>query len=223
MNGGRQARYGPVAVLILVAVGLDPARAAEPPVITRPPADVVGKRLGEVTFKVTAKGTPPLQYRWFRNGSSTWPTWNRSSLTLVGLTENDLGTYTVTVTNAAGSVTSEPARLTLSGEPPPAAAPAASRPAAAPAIPPRSGGQAAMLTVERARAGESFRLEATAEGKAPFRYQWLKDARPIPGATQARFEIAAVSAADAGLYVCMVSNAAGATPSLPILLEVRPR
>lgn len=200
------------------------AGAAEPPVITRQPTDQIAKHLADVTFTVRATGTKPLTYLWHRNGQ-TFPGWDKPSITLRSVTENDLGQYSVTVSNATGSVTSENVRLTLTGAKSPASAagpapPASPRPAPAA----RAGtGAPAAVAVERMREGERLQLEATADSAAPLRFQWLKDGRPIRGATASRFEIARVTPADAGLYVCIVANAAGERPSLPILLEVNPR
>lgn len=48
-----------------------------------------------------------------------------------------------------------------------------------------------------------------AQGSPPFTFQWKKDAVAIPGATAATYRIAAVAAADAGTYTCVVTNKAG--------------
>ena len=88
------------------------------PTIAKQPADVVGKRLGSVTFEVVASGSKPLTYQWHRDGK-TWAGWTKRTLTLEGVSENDIGTYTVTISNPAGSITSEGARFTLAGSPSP--------------------------------------------------------------------------------------------------------
>lgn len=69
---------------------------------------------GPATFRVGAIGTGPLQYRWRRNGvdiaGATSPVYF-----ITQVTEEELGTYDVVVSNACSSVTSAPAVLTLDG------------------------------------------------------------------------------------------------------------
>jgi hypothetical protein len=69
-----------------------------------------------VTFAVTATGTPAPTYQWFRNGQ-TFPGWDTPALGLGGVTANDAGAYWVVVANAAGSVTSQTAFLSLGASP----------------------------------------------------------------------------------------------------------
>lgn len=61
-----------------------------------------------ITFSVTATGTAPFSYQWFKNATVSLanPTATTSALTLSALTPADAGTYTCTVTNAAGSIVS---------------------------------------------------------------------------------------------------------------------
>ena len=211
-----------------VEQSLHPALAAnaanEAPTITKHPANAVGKRLGSVNFVVVASGSKPLTYQWYRDGKA-WPGWTKPTLVLEGLSENDVGTYTVTISNAAGSVTSEGARLTLAGSPPPPPKPAAdpkpnvtppvaktTTPSTPATLPP---------TAEDAVVGQSVKFAATADGSPPFKFQWLKNGKPISGATTALFAIPSARLEDAGLYVCIVSNAAGSSPSEPVNLVVR--
>jgi hypothetical protein len=62
------------------------------------------------TIRVTASGSAPLTYSWYLNGSLIS---NKTSATLAltNLTMAHAGTYTVVVSNFAGSVTSAPALL----------------------------------------------------------------------------------------------------------------
>ncbi len=63
-------------------------------------------------FSVTATGTPALTYQWrLNNGAIAGAT--SSTFTLSNAQFTDAGSYTVVVTNAAGSVTSLPATLTV--------------------------------------------------------------------------------------------------------------
>lgn len=210
------------------------ARSGEPPAITQQPADQVVRRLDSATFSVRASGAGPFTYQWYRN-DEPWPEWNQRSLTLVRVTENNVGVYTVTIANAAGSVTSNDAYLSLEGSPPPKRRPAVQRPASAPAPrpaaappppPPPPQGRAVVtpsspVATEYAAVGRPLKLVATADGARPFTYQWFRDGRPIPGATGEVFELKEVSAADAGSYACVVRNSAGETASLPLQIVVR--
>lgn len=58
-------------------------------------------------------------------------------------------------------------------------------------------------------------LTVTAEGTAPFSYQWTKDDAPIAGATAA-----SIVATTSGSYAATVSNSAGSTVSTPTSLTL---
>lgn len=90
--------------------------ATIPPSIVNQPAS--GKRYAKenYTFSVTVTGTPPLTYQWSRNGTPLEGA-DGPVLQLTGVTAADDGDYTVTVTNEAGSVTSEAAKLTVDATP----------------------------------------------------------------------------------------------------------
>lgn len=67
----------------------------------------------------------------------------------------------------------------------------------------------------------SFTCEGN--GTAPLDYRWEKDGEPIEGnasASTAALTLEAVTAADAGLYTCVVSNGAGEAVSSPAELTV---
>lgn len=63
-------------------------------------------------FTVTAEGIPPLYYQWRKEGLNIAGETN-TTLTLNAVTFFDPGSYSVTVWNSAGSVTSSPAQLTV--------------------------------------------------------------------------------------------------------------
>jgi hypothetical protein len=71
---------------------------------------------GSATFSVTATGTAPLTFQWRRNGTPRSGA-TASSLTLSSVQPTDAGSYDVVVANAAGSVTSSPAVLTVQSTP----------------------------------------------------------------------------------------------------------
>jgi hypothetical protein len=81
------------------------------PVIVEQPQDVIVAPGGLAFFSVTVTGTPPT-YQWtFKNSEISGAT--NSSLILLNVQSPDVGWYAVTVSNAAGSVTSSNASLSL--------------------------------------------------------------------------------------------------------------
>ena len=91
--------------------GITPREVA-PTIATQPQSQAVliGTPDAEVTFSVVATGTLPLEYQWFKDDEPI-PGANSNSHTLTSTSAEDAGTYYVTVSNAAGSVTSDTATL----------------------------------------------------------------------------------------------------------------
>jgi hypothetical protein len=87
------------------------------PVITVQPTQVIVPTNSDATFTVTATGAPPLAYQWRFNGSNLAGE-TGSALALHNVQPANAGPYAVVVTNAAGSVTSNPALLKLIAGPP---------------------------------------------------------------------------------------------------------
>ena len=89
-----------------------------PPVITTQPASRTNNFDTTATFNVIAGGTPPLSYQWRKNDVNLGDGSNVSgattaTLTLDGLLQSDAGNYSVVISSAEGSVTSEVATLTV--------------------------------------------------------------------------------------------------------------
>lgn len=93
-------------------VNVTPQQVA--PTITAQPKSttvVIGRT---TTFTVTASGSGPLQYQWTKNGDSI-PGAITAAYTIPPASESDdASQYTVVVSNSAGSVTSQPATLSVS-------------------------------------------------------------------------------------------------------------
>jgi hypothetical protein len=68
---------------------------------------------GNVTFSAVAGGTLPLSYQWRFNETNLIAGATASSLVLTNVQLAAAGTYSVVITNAAGSVTSSNATLTV--------------------------------------------------------------------------------------------------------------
>ena len=85
--------------------------AGTPPVIVSPPRG--GTYLAGVPLQLTVKATgPSLAYQWFK-GSSPLAGKTESTLAFASLAAGDAGTYSVTVTNPAGSAPSNPVTVAL--------------------------------------------------------------------------------------------------------------
>jgi hypothetical protein len=88
-----------------------------PEIVTQPLSQVVPVGVN-VTFTMAANDTEPLSYQWKKgatnlaNGSNISGA-TSASLTLTNVQLADAGSYTATVTNAAGNVTSNAATLTV--------------------------------------------------------------------------------------------------------------
>src|SRR5215475_5688622 len=83
-----------------------------PPSIATQPLSQSVTTGSNVTFTVAANGEPPLTYQWKKNGVEIAGA-TTDTLALMNVQLSDAGIYTVTVSNAGGSVQSAPATLTI--------------------------------------------------------------------------------------------------------------
>ncbi len=97
--------FGSRAYTIIVAV---------PPAISVAPSDQTILPGGTATLTVSATGTGPLTYQWQLNGTNIAGA-TGATLNVTNVSAADAGHYTVTVSNSAGSVTSNYAILTVWG------------------------------------------------------------------------------------------------------------
>ncbi|MEO5959085.1 MAG: hypothetical protein ABIZ49_13980, partial [Opitutaceae bacterium] len=178
---------------------------ATPVRIVTQPQGVISNVGGSANFAVGFEGSSPVTMQWLKNGQPISGAIN-SHYSLNELTAADAGSYAVTVTNAAGSVTSNAADLTVN-----------------PAVP-------VIFTTHPVGAtfnyGERIGFTVQVTGSAPLRYQWKVDGRLwggayVGGSIEQR-EIRDATTADAGAYTVEVTNAAGTTISNPAIVIVRP-
>jgi hypothetical protein len=96
------------------AVSLTPTPSSTAPSISTQPSDQ-NVALGQTaTFSVTAAGTAPLAYQWQRNAAAIAGATSSSYTTPATIATDDQSTFSVVVSNAIGSVTSNSAKLTVS-------------------------------------------------------------------------------------------------------------
>ena len=172
------------------------------PVITVQPADITVSLGKTARFSVTATGNGPLHYQWFKNGQNITGA-TKASYTTPATSTPDNGTvYSVTVSNAVGSVTSNGAILTVTSSMLPAIT---SQPAS-----------------KLVRAGQTAKFSVVASGTAPLTYLWMKNGQNISGGNKSSYVTPPVTSADSGsIFSVLVSNSSGTVTSNGAVLTVK--
>ena len=135
------------------------------------------------SLSVTANGTAPISYQWYKNGATiSGATNNAYSLTSVDTSDD--ATYYAIATNSCNSDQSNPIILTVNESPSIVTQPISSI----------------------ACSGSSAMLSVSANGTAPLSYQWYKGGSPITGAISNAYIIGSATTTDAGSYYCKVTN-----------------
>lgn len=98
----------------LVACGSDDARSVAPAIATQPASQAVNVGTA-ATFTVSATGTAPLRYQWYKGSTAISGATAGSYTTPATARADNAAQFKVTVSNAAGSITSAAATLTVSG------------------------------------------------------------------------------------------------------------
>jgi len=169
------------------------------PIISTHPASQTIVSGNPVTFSVVATGFPALSYQWYKD-SVTLAGKTSSSLTLASVAPADAGNYTVDVINGLGTVTSNPAALTVT-------------------VPPAISVQPAPQTVT---APATATFSVTASGTPAPTYQWKKNGTNIPSATSSSYTTPATSLANQGeSFTVVLTNSAGTLTSDPAILTVQ--
>jgi hypothetical protein len=169
-----------------------------PTITTQPQSQTVTLVPGQsVTFGVVASGTTPLSYRWRFNGTALAGATN-AVLQLTNLQATNAGSYTVVVTNVAGSVTSAVATLAFN-------------------IPPTITAQPQSQTATQ---GLNATFSVAASGTAPLSYQWSFNGLARSGATNSALALTSVQTNDAGNYSVRVTNLYGSIISSNATLTV---
>lgn len=150
-------------------------------------------------------GSEPFTMRWEKDGAPLPSAGTSSQFYLSDLKPSDSGSYTLVVSNPAGTVRTQPAVVVV-------------RSAALP-----------LVTRQPASAGApvgtpvSFSAEYTAVGTGGLpTLQWHKNGFPIAGATTSTLTLPEVKESDAGDYALVLTVTAGPTSSAPARLTVLP-
>jgi hypothetical protein len=175
------------------------------PTITIQPANQTVSVGQTATFSVVASGTPSLSYQWQENSMNIPGATSSSYTTPATMAKDNGATFAVKVTNAAGSVTSASATLTVTG----------------------IGSSAITITTQPVSQSvtigqtATFSVSATS-GTLPLSYQWQKNGMNT-AATTSTYTTPATTIHDGGeKFTVVVSNTAGSVTSSPATLTVNP-
>ncbi|MRW93801.1 DUF3500 domain-containing protein [Duganella sp. FT80W] len=166
--------------------------ATTPVILTQPYGATILTGTSQ-TLAVEADGLE-MAYQWYKDGTAvdgaTRPTYAASAA----------GSYTVSVTNSAGSVTSNAADIVVSSS------------VTAPSI-------NVQPQAQTVNAGTGVTLYTTANGVS-LSYQWYRNDVEIPGATSRIYKITTANANSAGNYKVIATNTAGSATSNSVALKV---
>ncbi|MBI2946819.1 MAG: immunoglobulin domain-containing protein [Verrucomicrobia bacterium] len=171
-----------------------------PPAITKQPQSQTVTVGANVIFTVATSGSEPLAFQWHWNGAPI-PGATASDLVLRNVQQSDAGNYSVSVSNAVKSVTSEPASLKVN---PVIAAPTITEP-------PRD---------QMVNVGETVKFSVTATGTAPLAYAWQFNGSTLSGEITHTLTLTNVQTSNAGNYTVAVTNEGGQALSAPAKLTV---
>ena len=138
---------------------------------------------------VTATGTAPLSYQWYKNGSPIGGA-TGASYSKTTTSPSDSGTYSVTVSNANGSA-SRGSSITVSD------------------IPPVINGGTVTGGPYNFVVGAVAQFTVTIAAGTNVSYQWYKNGTPIGGATGTSYTIGSCAVSDTAAYGVQIVNSAG--------------
>jgi hypothetical protein len=168
-----------------------------PPSITAQPQTRTVKAGSSVTFSVTASGTAPLSYQWYRNNSAVAGA-TAASYKISATQPSDAGDYKVTVSNVAGELDSASATLTVQYVPVITGQPQS----------------------QNAKIGETVAFSVAAAAIPAPTYQWKFNSVNIPGAISNSYTLISFQPTNVGNYTVVVRNSLGSITSSNAVLGV---
>lgn len=188
---------GLLATLLMLTGCLSNA-GSESPTISVQPKDRTVFIGQSAKFDFGGSGKPPFTFQWFRNGVAIAGATDAIYITPAVTAADDGAKFSVKITNAQGSATSNEATLTVRAGPSISAEPVA----------------------QTVNVGASASFTVTATGEQ-LQYQWLRDEQPISGATSATYTLSATAATDDGaVFSVLVGNPGGVISSRAVTLTV---
>ena len=177
----------------------DPAKleVTLPVSITGQPADTHVVLDGTLALSVTATGTGPFEYQWYR-GDEKIEGAVEADMQLPNMTRLKDGLYRVEVKNLLGAMFSREAAVVVD--------------------------EPVTITVQPGGAtllqGEDAVMWALATGSEPLSYQWQKDGVALEGQTETSLNLANAVEADEGVYTVIITNPVGFEVSAEALVIV---
>ncbi len=153
-----------------------------------------------VSLSVTSDGTAPFTYQWKKDATALVGA-TGSTLILTNIQSANAGSYSVVVSNGAGSTTSDVSVISITSI------------SIAPAITTQPVSQSVL-------AGVNVTFTVVASGAPTPTYQWKKDGAAISGATSASLTLSSVQTAAAGSYTVVATNSIGSVTSSGAILTV---
>jgi hypothetical protein len=183
-----------------------------PPTIVNQPINESPAVGGNVTFVVSATGSPAPTYQWYMDGQPVEDNGRISGndtnqLTINPVQTSDFGNYSVVVSNSLGNVTSNAVTLSVNS------------PLSFTTQP--KGGNIS--------AGQNFSFSATVVGSPPPVYQWFHSGAAVPnsggysGATTPTLSISKATSTQGGTYYLQASNSNQTIASNTVTLFVGPQ
>jgi alpha-tubulin suppressor-like RCC1 family protein len=158
--------------------------AVAPAILTQPVSAT--KNIGQsviFTVVINSDVNPVPTFQWKRNGAVI-PEASLSSYTIGSVSQADSGSYTVTIMNNAGTITSTPVLFTINYAP-------------------------SIITQPVSQVlypGKSVTFSVIAKGNPAPNYVWRKNGTIIIGATNASYTISSPSVSDSGRYTVSAMN-----------------
>lgn len=168
------------------------------PTILSHPGSLVVSAASNATFSVVAKGSQPMSYQWYFNGTAIVGA-TAAQFTVNNAQAGQMGSYRVIVANSSGPVPSEVATLTVL---------------------PRSPYFVTTPVGGTRPVGTNYLFAALARGSEPINYQWQLNGTNLPGATSSSLALTNLTVADNGSYGVIAYSPVGATSSPPANLIV---
>jgi hypothetical protein len=166
--------------------------APRAPVIGTQPQDVIAYSGSNARLLVLASGTGPLSYQWLRGTTDLGV--NTNVLDLSSVSGANAGDYTVVISGAGGSVTSQVAKVTVNTTP-----------------------TTPFFTLQPKNqtntVGGSVTLSALADGTGPISYQWTFFGTNLSGQTTPTLTLTNLSFTQTGPYYVIATGGAGSANS----------